>query len=100
MKPLESFCYSQFLLQTTSQLLMRILPQQNSFNTKQLLSGSKLFKVVFGIKNILLIIFVYFILFTSSLNAKNCLSFLPYGFNESYVHLPQSVSFCVRRKNS
>jgi len=25
------------------------------------------------------------------------LSFLPYGFNESYVHLPQNSSFCVKQ---
>ena len=40
---------------------------------------------------------IYFILFTNSSNAKICLSFLPYGFNESYVHLPQSASFCVKQ---
>ena len=25
------------------------------------------------------------------------MSFLPYGFNESYVHLPQNSSFCVKQ---
>ena len=54
-------------------------------------------RLLFGIKNILLIIFVYFILFVSKADAKNCLSFLPYGFNESYVHLPQNASFCVKQ---
>ena len=40
---------------------------------------------------------IYFILFASKADAKNCLSFLPYGFNEFYVHLPQSASFCVKQ---
>ncbi len=53
-------------------------------------------KLLFGIKNILLIIIIYFILFINPANAKKCLSFLPYGFNDSYVHLPQSASFCVK----
>ena len=26
------------------------------------------------------------------------MSFLPYGYNESYVHLPESASFCVKQK--
>jgi len=54
-------------------------------------------KLLFGIKNILLIILFYFILFINSANAKKCLSFLPYGYNESYVHLPQNASFCVKQ---
>ena len=40
---------------------------------------------------------IYFILFVPKADAKGCLSFLPYGFNESYVHLPQSASFCVKQ---
>tara|TARA_B100000963_G_scaffold361633_1_gene398287 strand:+ start:368 stop:1465 length:1098 start_codon:yes stop_codon:yes gene_type:complete len=97
MKPLESFLlFTVFAANNISTADENSAPA-NSFNTKQVLSGSKFFKVVFGIKNILLIIFIYFILFASSSNAKNCLSFLPYGFNESYVHLPQSASFCVRQ---
>ena len=40
---------------------------------------------------------IYFILFISKADANGCLSFLPYGFNESYVHLPQSASFCVKQ---
>ena len=40
---------------------------------------------------------IYFILFVTKADAKGCLSFLPYGFNESYVHLPQSASFCVKQ---
>jgi len=53
-----------------------------------------------GIKNILLIILIYFILFVPKVNAKSCLSFLPYGYNESYVHLPQSASFCVKQRKT
>ena len=40
---------------------------------------------------------ICFILFVPKADAKGCLSFLPYGFNESYVHLPQSASFCVKQ---
>ena len=40
---------------------------------------------------------IYFILFVPKADAKGCLSFLPYGFNGSYVHLPQSASFCVKQ---
>ena len=42
-------------------------------------------------------ILIYLILFINLGNAKNCLSFLPYGFNDSYVHLPQSSSFCFKQ---
>ena len=28
------------------------------------------------------------------------MSFLPYGYNESYVHLPQSASFCVKQRKT
>ena len=40
---------------------------------------------------------IYSILFVPKADAKGCLSFLPYGFNEFYVHLPQSASFCVKQ---
>jgi len=40
---------------------------------------------------------IYLILFVPRADAKGCLSFLPYGFNGSYVHLPQSASFCVKQ---
>ena len=40
---------------------------------------------------------IHFILFLPKADAKGCLSFLPYGFNEFYVHLPQSASFCVKQ---
>jgi hypothetical protein len=69
----------------------------NSFKTKQLLSGSNFLKLLFGIKNIFYLILLYFILFINLANAKACLSFLPYGFNDSYVHLPQSSSFCFKQ---
>ena len=97
MKPLESFLLSTTFAANNISIADENSAAANSFKTKQLLSGSNFLKLFFGIKNILLIIFIYFILFTNSSNAKNCLSFLPYGFNESYVHLPQSASFCVKQ---
>ena len=69
--------------------------EANSLRTKQHLSGSKSFKFLFGIKNILFFFLILF-LFNTELKAKNCLSFLPYGFNEYYVHLPQDASNCVK----
>jgi len=97
MKPLESFLLLTAFAANNISTADENSAAANSFNTKQLLSGSNFLKLLLGIKNILLIIFIYFILFTNSSNAKNCLSFLPYGFNESYVHLPQSASFCVKQ---
>jgi hypothetical protein len=97
MKPLERFLFLTTFAANNISIADENSAVANSFKTKQLLSGSNFFKLLFGVKNILLIIFIYFILFTSPLNAKNCLSFLPYGFNESYVHLPQSASFCVKQ---
>ena len=96
MKPIESFLLPTFFAANSISNADENSAAANSFNTKQLLSGSNFFKLFFGIKNILLITFIYTILFTSHSNAKNCLSFLPYGFNESYVHLPESSSFCVK----
>ena len=69
----------------------------NSFKTKQHLSGSNFLRLLFGIKNILLSILFCFILFIPKTNAKSCLSFLPYGFNDFYVHLPKKASFCIRQ---
>lgn len=72
----------------------------NSLRTKQHLSGLNFLRLFFGIKNILLIclyLVFFFILFTPQVNAKSCLSFLPYGFNDFYVHLPQNASFCVKQ---
>ena len=97
MKPLERFLFLTTFAANNISIADENSAVANSFKTKQLLSGSNFFKLLFGVKNILLIIFIYFILFTNPLNAKNCLSFLPYGFNESYVHLPQSASFCVKQ---
>ena len=97
MKPLERFLLLTTFAANNISIADENSAAANSFKTKQLLSGSNFFKLLFGVKNILLIIFIYFILFTNPLNAKNCLSFLPYGFNESYVHLPQSTSFCVKQ---
>jgi len=97
MKPLESFSLLTTFAANSISIADENSADANSFKTKQLLVGSNFLKLLFGIKNILLISLIYFILFTNSLNAKNCLSFLPYGFNESYVHLPQSESFCVKQ---
>ena len=97
MKPLERFLFLTTFAANNISIADENSAAANSFKTKQLLSGSNFFKLLFGVKNILLIILIYFILFTNPLNAKNCLSFLPYGFNESYVHLPQSASFCVKQ---
>ena len=97
MKPSESFLLFTIFAANSISIADENSAAANSFRTKQLLSGSNFFKLLFGVKNILLIIFIYFILFTNPLNAKNCLSFLPYGFNDSYVHLPQSASFCVKQ---
>ena len=47
-------------------------------------------------RNFILFFLSIFIFFTSKLNAKSCLSFLPYAFNEHYVHLPQNKVFCVK----
>ena len=96
MKPLESFLLLTILAANNISIADENSAAANSFKTKQLLSGSNFFRLLFGIKNILLIIFVYFILLITKADAKNCLSFLPYGFNESYVHLPQNASFCVK----
>ena len=97
MKPLERFLSSTVFAANNISTADENSAAANSFNTKQLLSGSNFFKLLFGNKNILLIFFLYFTLFVNSSNANNCLSFLPYGFNESYVHLPQSASFCVKQ---
>ena len=96
MKPSESFLLFTIFAANNISTADENSAAANSFNTKQLLSGSNFLKLLFGIKNILLIIIIYFILFINPANAKKCLSFLPYGFNDSYVHLPQSASFCVK----
>ena len=48
------------------------------------------------IRAFVLFFFIYSIFFCKNLYAKNCLSFLPYAFNEHYVHLPQDKVFCVK----
>ena len=68
---------------------------ENSLRTKQHLSGLKLLRLFFGIRNILFFFIITF-LFNTELKAKNCLTFLPYGFNDYYVHLPQDATFCVK----
>ena len=47
-------------------------------------------------RNFVLFFLIIFIFFPTKLKAKNCLSFLPYAFNEHYVHLPQNKVFCVK----
>ena len=69
--------------------------EENSLRTVQYFSGSNFLILLSGIKNIVFFL-VILILFTNKLNAKSCLSFLPYGFNDYYVHLPQNASFCVK----
>ena len=96
MKPSESFLLLTAFATNNISIADENSAAANPFNTKQLFSGSNFLKLLFGTKNISLIIFIYFILFINSSNANNCLSFLPYGFNESYVHLPQNASFCIK----
>ena len=100
MKPLESFLLLTIFAANSISTADANSAEANSFKTKQHLSGSNFLRLFLGIKNILLIILIYFILFFPKVNAKSCLSFLPYGYNESYVHLPQSASFCVKQKKT
>ena len=97
MKPIESFLLLTTFAANNISIAEENSAAANSFKTKQLLSASNFLRLLFGIKNIFLIILTYFILFTYPVNAKSCLSFLPYGFNEFYVHLPQNASFCVKQ---
>ena len=97
MKPLESFLLLTAFAANNISTADENSAAANSFKTKQLLSGSNFLRLLFGIKNIVLAILIYSILFVSKVDAKGCLSFIPYGYNESYVHLPQSASFCVKR---
>ena len=39
---------------------------------------------------------ILFIFTPNILLANNCLKFLPYGYNNNYVHLPEKASFCVK----
>ena len=97
MKPSESFLSLTTFAANNISTADENSAAANSFKTIQHLSGSNFLRLLFGIKNILLFIFVCFNLFVPKADAKSCLSFLPYGFNESYVHLPQSASFCVKQ---
>ena len=97
MKPSESFLLLTTFAANNISTADENSAAANSFKTIQHLSGSNFLRLLFGIKNILLFILIYFILFVPKADAKGCLSFLPYGFNESYVHLPQSASFCVKQ---
>ena len=97
MKPSESFLLLTTFAANNISTADENSAAANSFKTKQLLSGSNFLRLLFGIKNIVLAIFIFSILFVSKADANGCLSFLPYGFNESYVHLPQSASFCVKQ---
>ena len=97
MKPSESFLLLTTFAANNISTADENSAAANSFNTTQLLSGSNFLKLVFGIKNILFILIIYFIISNDLAHAKNCLSFLPYGFNESYVHLPESASFCIKK---
>ena len=95
MKPLLNFKSSTFFAANNISKADAYSAAENSFKTKQHLSGSKLFKLFFGIKNIFIILLLL-ILFISETKAKNCLSFLPFGHNNHYVHLPKNAVFCVK----
>jgi hypothetical protein len=97
MKPSESFLSLTTFAANNISTADENSAAANSFKTIQHLSGSNFLRLLFGIKNILLFILICFNLFVPKADAKSCLSFLPYGFNESYVHLPQSASFCVKQ---
>jgi len=97
MKPSESFLLPTTFEANNISTADENSAAANSFKTKLLLSGSNFLKLLLGIKNIFFFTLIYFILFINLGNAKTCLSFLPYGFNESYVHLPQSSSFCFKQ---
>ena len=67
----------------------------NSFKTKLHLSGLNFLKFFFGIKNIITILVYLLFLLISNAKSKDCLPFIPYGWNDFYVHLPQNITFCV-----
>ena len=97
MKPSESFLLLTTFAANNISTADENSAAANSFKTTQLLSGSNFLKLLFGIRNILLIILAYIILITNSVSANSCLSFIPYGYNESYVHLPENASFCIKQ---
>ena len=94
-KPSESLLSFMFFAANNISIADENSAAENSLSTKQHLSGLKFLKLFFGIKNISFFFIITF-LFITELKAKNCLNFLPYGFNDYYVHLPQDASFCVK----
>jgi len=57
-------------------------------------------KYFFNNKGIFIIaVFIIIFLGSKKSYSNNCLSFLPYGYNDYYVHLPLDASFCVKEGN-
>ena len=50
-------------------------------------------------KGIIIAVFIIIFLSSKKSYSNNCLSFLPYGYNNDYVHLPLDASFCVKEGN-
>ena len=50
-------------------------------------------------KGIIIVVFIIIFLGSKKSYSNNCLSFLPYGYNNDYVHLPLDASFCVKEGN-
>ena len=95
--PSESLLLLMFFAANNISIAEENSAAENSLRTKQHLSGLNFFRLFFGIKNILFFFIITF-LFNTELKAKNCLSFVPYGFNDFYVHLPQEALFCVKEE--
>ena len=95
MKPLLNFKSLTFFAANNISKADANSAAENSFKTKQHLKGSNLFNLFFGIKNILLIIFIL-ILTISPSKSKDCLDFLPFGHNDNYVQLPKETEFCIK----
>ena len=95
MKPLLNFKSPTFLAANNISKADANSAAENSFKTKQHLEGSNFSNLFFGIKNILLVIF-FLILTISYSKSKECLDFLPFGYNENYVELPEDTEFCIK----
>jgi len=95
MKPLTNFISFTCLAANNISRADANSAAENSFKTKQHLKGSNLSNLFFGIKNIS-IFFIILTLYISEAKAKNCLDFLPFGHNNSYVHLPKNSKFCIK----
>ena len=54
---------------------------------------------IFAIFIIIIAVFIIIFLSSKKYHSNNCLSFLPYGYNSDYVHLPLEASFCVNEGN-